>query len=173
MGDPVRLDQSYDFKELVERTEAPRHVHESHAVLNQTNLPRKEVVEIDGEICIAVPLLFGRQFNVESDGLALCLGSAFVGRLHDSGPSSRDHCEVVLGQLFGELNGSLIFWMARFDASGSEDRHGRAHFRERFEGIDEFCHNSENSPGILVGEADLFCAHRGENNPVVQPGTRM
>src|ERR1044071_9749972 len=149
------LDQGHDFKELIQRSKASGHEHEGDTVFNKANFAGKEIVEVNRDIGETISLLLMRQLDIEADGLSFGQCRAFVGRLHDPRSAAGDDSQVVFGQAFGQLDRGLVIGVSGQHSRGAENRNARADLGEDFKRIDEFRHNPEDAPVILLDEGDF------------------
>src|SRR5581483_7744724 len=100
-----------DFEKLIQGAKPARHVDESDAVFHETNLARKEVVEMKRDIGEAVAGLLMGKFNIEAHGTTVGLRGALVCGFHDSRAAACDHSELMLGQAPGQRHGRLVVWI--------------------------------------------------------------
>src|ERR1043166_7717573 len=92
------LDQGEDFKEFIKRSEPSRHKHKSKAVFHETDFSGKEIVKVNGNIGVAIPLLLMRQLDIKANRFAFREGGSFVGSFHKARPAAGDNRKIMLRQ---------------------------------------------------------------------------
>lgn len=144
----VGLDEGDGLGEFVEGAEAARHGDVALGIAHEDGLADEEIVEVDVlvGVDIGVEVLLERQVDVEADTRATALMRALVAGFHDAGATTGDDAEAVVGELFGDLNGHLVVFVARLGACGAEDGNARTCLRQLLHAFHKLGHDLENRP---------------------------
>ncbi len=103
--------------------------------------------------------------DIQANAHTSCRGSAFVGRLHDSGPATRDHGESAVHELLPQLLGQGVLRILRTTARGAEDGHRGGHSGHRLESVDELGHDPKHPPGLIACTSINVGSHRHDSSP--------
>ena len=144
------LDEGERLEEFVERAEAAGEDDESARVLHEHDLAHEEVAEGEFDALVRVWLLLKRERDVQAHGSAARLDATLVGGFHDARAAPGDDRKLLRRQHAATVDRPLVLGFRRRGAGRAEDRHGVSDARERVGGIDEFAHDPEGAPGLML-----------------------
>src|SRR5690606_32039579 len=126
--DFARLDQSHDFKQLVQGTEAARQGNVSPAVHEKGGLARVEVLELQALCLVRVVGGFVGQAYIQANTLPACFVRAFIGGFHQARAAACNQGDARFGQTTTQFLGQFVVRMTGFDACAAENTTASTHF---------------------------------------------